>query len=442
MRDEKKKIEQYRERRVARLKKRGIYTEERLDGVEEYRERRNRRLAERNLRLVPKSLDNSSGKCYNKNGQRRADADDVINGEDVDWITLKKNHKHAAINGKGDIVAGPTAIKGKNMSEVKETAQKNAEKKAQQKAAQAPKSEKKELTPEEIAANKAREEAHRKTASSISDNFLKKRGFKKGTSTFTDSIFQSLEHGMTEEKINQVLDNLKPEDIYEINGEHGVIGLASKIDDELKGKSSVCQDIWNKAKENGTPITNDVLEITKSIGASMSGLEFSVKAGLSTAEKIDREHKDYSEASGGKTDPRTDEEVLGGLNDVVRFTQFSDHDNIAQNALKTMDALKKKGYKIVTCKNRYNLPGQDYYDIKIIAQNKDGQQFELQFHSKESLDVKNTNHKLYEEQRKVDTSEARKKELSKIMSANAATIRKPKDYQKVPQIVNGEIVKG
>jgi hypothetical protein len=434
MRDEKKKIEQYRERRTARLKKRGICIDERLDSVDEYRARRERRLLERNYRKFPKTIDKSSAICYDKN--RRNDADDTINGEEVDWRTLE-NKKKIAINGEGEIVAGPNQLKGKSVGEVRETAKQNEQKKQAQKAAQSPEAPKEKPSPEEEARAKAEKERieaeHKKKATEISGSFLKQRGFKKGAKTFTGSIKEALDHGMSEEKIASVLNNLKPEDIYEINGEHGVIGLASKIDDEVVNKSSVCQDIWEKAKNNGTPITNDVLDITKSLGASMSGLEFAVKAGKSTSEKIDRDHADYKKDHDGEQDPRTDEEVLGGLNDLVRYTQVSEHDKIAENAEKTMQALKDRGYKIVVCKNRYaSEKPLDYYDIKIIAQNKDGQNFELQFHSKESLDVKDKNHALYEIQRKVETPENEKIKLGEQMMANSAQLKKPAGYERIP----------
>lgn len=435
MRDEKKKIELYRERRTARLKKRGVIADERLDSVDAYRDRRDKRLSERNFHNFSKSVDSDSGMWYDKNGRkRRNDANDTVNGQEVDWRTLE-NKKKIAINGEGEIVAGPNQLKGKSVGEVRETAKKNEEKKQSQKVAKAQEAPKAEMSEEEKAkaeSEKKRFEAEcKKKATAISDSFIKQRGFKKPTYTFTDSIKQAIEHGMSEEKIDSVLKNLKPEDIYEINGEHGVIGLASKIDDEVVKKSSVCQDIWDKAKNNGTPITNDVLDITKQIGANMSGLEFAVKAGQSTSEKIDREHADFEKDTGEK-DPRTDEEVLGGLNDLVRYTQVSEHDKIAENAEKTMKALEDRGYEIVLCKNRYaSEKPLDYYDIKIIAKNPDGQQFELQFHSKESLDAKDKNHKLYEIARKVDTSDEERERLGKQMMANAAVLKKPAGYERI-----------
>ena len=63
-----------------------------------------------------------------------------------------------------------------------------------------------------------------------------------------------------------------------------------------------------------------------------------------------------------------------------------------------------------------------YRGINTLVQNARGYVFELQFHTKESLEVKEKNHKLYEEQRLASTSKLRKLELDKTMRKNAQMI--------------------
>lgn len=131
MADEKKKIEEYRARKSERLKRRGfiVDTNEHFDSVDAFRQRRNKRLLERNFKKVSKSIDNSLEMWYNKHGrEERSDAGDAIDGENVDWITLK-NGKHVALNGEGEIKAGPKALKGKTIGEVKKQAKENSQKK-------------------------------------------------------------------------------------------------------------------------------------------------------------------------------------------------------------------------------------------------------------------------------------------------------------------------
>ena len=419
MRNERDKIKEYKTRRDARLAKRGMRNghSSRKDGVDAFYDRRNERLANRGIpeiRRVKKArVDSADSGWYNKDGAaNRFDSNQQIAFGlcEREGIKLPKGatprEAWEALKEKG--ITPESAYQNASASQPSGGSDNSGE------------------------VNKAK-------ASSITGSFAKKRGMKKEAPTFSQSVKEALDHGMSEEKIAQVLDNLSDEDFYEINGESGVIGLAAKIDDEVVGKSEEVQRMWEKAKTNGTPITRDVIEITQSLGASMSGLEFAVKAGKSTSEKIDRDHEEDKKE---ERPERTDEEVFASLNDVVRFTQFSPHEKLAENALKTIETLKGKGYTIETCKNRYALEDQEYYDIKIVARNPEGQAFELQFHSKESLEVKNKNHGLYEEQRKVGVSEERKKELGAQMKEIAASLPKPRGFEKVPQIVNGVVKSG
>lgn len=156
MRENKKTIEEYRQRRQKRLDKKNNYSSDRMDSVEAFYERRNERRASKKLPEIKytKSIDKRGNKWYNMDGREgRYDADDEINGEKVDWITVRGNH--IAVNGKGSIVVGPKELKGKTVNEVKKQAQENSEKKSAEKAvspqngngASASGSEKKEYTP-------------------------------------------------------------------------------------------------------------------------------------------------------------------------------------------------------------------------------------------------------------------------------------------------------
>ena len=77
-----------------------------MDRIEEFRKRRSDRLA------VKKFLE-----------RRQARLDARLDAKEI-WRTTE-NGKHYAMNGEGDIVKGPNAMVGKNISEVKEEAKKN-----------------------------------------------------------------------------------------------------------------------------------------------------------------------------------------------------------------------------------------------------------------------------------------------------------------------------
>jgi hypothetical protein len=62
---------------------------------------------------------------------------------------------------------------------------------------------------------------------------------------------------------------------------------------------------------------------------------------------------------------------------------------------------------------------------------KTGYVFELQYHTPESIKVKEINHKLYEKQRLDSTPVARKEELNAQMIKNAASIPIPPSVEKI-----------
>lgn len=135
MQNDRKKILEYKKRRDARLAKRGLSGdgEVRTDCVDAFYNRRNKRLVKRNLPEINRDfnkfpIDKRGEMWYNNSGVgSRFDADQV-NGEDVQWRTTK-NGKHFALNEEGEVVAGPNAMAGKNIKEVKAEAKKNAESK-------------------------------------------------------------------------------------------------------------------------------------------------------------------------------------------------------------------------------------------------------------------------------------------------------------------------
>ena len=67
----------------------------------------------------------------------------------------------------------------------------------------------------------------------------------------------------------------------------------------------------------------------------------------------------------------------------------------------------------------------------------DGQRFEVQMHSEESLEVRNRSHPLYEEARKPSTSPERREELEKQMIELVKTLPMPKDIEKLKSYKGG-----
>lgn len=205
-------------------------------------------------------------------------------------------------------------------------------------------------------------------------------------------------------------------------------GTEAERDHELKGVKPATQQKYNLARSSEKLITPVMQSIASELGCEMTGLEFSVKTGSSVSEKIERK-----KASG-----MTEEEAISSMKDIVRYTQLSDHSAIVKDAIATREKLEAKGYEITEVDNKWLKKDADYKGIHMTVVSPEGQSFELQFHSPESLSVKDKNHKLYEESRKPDTPAPRKKELQAQMRANTASMPDPDGIDGLQNFEKGE----
>lgn len=201
-------------------------------------------------------------------------------------------------------------------------------------------------------------------------------------------------------------------------------GTKAQKDHTVTGKSEEVQKIYDEMRANEPQITDDLCGITSDIGCEMFGLDFSVKTGSSVSEKIDR--KRVEKQLGPEV---TDEQIIRGFADVVRYTAMGPHDELVSKTNGIIDGLEKAGYKVPKVENKYLGKEPDYKGIHLDVVSPTGQKFELQVHSKESMECKEINHKLYEESRKVDTPPERKAELERQMRENAAALPQPKDIE-------------
>ena len=103
--------------------------------------------------------------------------------------------------------------------------------------------------------------------------------------------------------------------------------------------------------------------------------------------------------------------------------------NFTNGYFATQDALIKNGYRIKRVKNTWN-DGAAYKGVNTIIADSYGNEFELQFHTRKSLEVKEGElHKLYERIRKLDREENLQEvaELEARMVRLSNTIPNPKD---------------
>lgn len=180
------------------------------------------------------------------------------------------------------------------------------------------------------------------------------------------------------------------------------------------------------AKQKEPVLTKALQECAKQAGGRMVGLDFAVKSEGSLTRKIRSEMKEDGGISVS--------EAAARMKDVNRYTMQLTEDNFASGYKQTMDTLAGQGYELVRVKNTLTNPNAAYRGVNTNIRNPDGSIWELQFHTKTSLDIKEVNHKLYEKQRLDDTPAAEKASLSKQMAQNAASIPTPKDIESIQNI--------
>jgi len=244
-------------------------------------------------------------------------------------------------------------------------------------------------------------------------------------------------------EFNSTVKNLKPSDIvYQDNGKIASIpGLAAKIDNKVQfkdrpAKSEEVQKMYDDIRSREQKITSDVIDMSKDLGCYMSGLEFSMKSGSHFAEKIDRKKADIinERRKNGEDNPEiSDEEVAAKIGDCVRYTMMTDNGKMVDNAKKVIDEFKKRGYKIRKVENKF-FPDKEgdnvnYKGIHIDAISPDGQNFEFQIHSNETMKLKEANHPLYSKWKEKDgvkRTQAEKDQIDKQMQDNAKAVADPK----------------
>ena len=266
---------------------------------------------------------------------------------------------------------------------------------------------------------------------------------KKGTS-YNHEIMSEVERIARDDEKNgrvpkgsfdKVVDSLTDKDVVYQKGEGGkefasVPGLAGKVDTKTYGKSPEVQAAYDKLAKEGPKIASDMVGVSKDSGMYLTGLENCVKGGSHVSEKIDRKYNPEKDG--------TEADYVANMGDAVRFTAMTTNDNYVEGVKKMISGLEKKGFTIEGVENKFvdEKTGKEKLDsvyraVHLDVRNKNGCRFEVQIHSEESLAVKNKNHAMYEEQRKVGTSPERVAELDKAMADNWKKYKNPKGIETI-----------
>lgn len=193
------------------------------------------------------------------------------------------------------------------------------------------------------------------------------------------------------------------------------------------------EDYYAESVKKEPQITEALRSAVDNTDAALVGLDYRLKTKDSYRRKVKKEVLDVQEKvnARGLKYTVTENDVISNMRDVVRYTCLSDKTNFINNYKGITDDLSKKGYSVVRVKNTFK-PNAPYKGINTIIQDSNGYNFELQFHTKQSFDLKNgILHELYEKERLVTTPEAEKELLRKKMKEISDSIVFPDDIGKI-----------
>ncbi|CIZ41211.1 minor capsid protein [Streptococcus pneumoniae] len=179
------------------------------------------------------------------------------------------------------------------------------------------------------------------------------------------------------------------------------------------------EQLLSKISKAEPKITSDMQRIAGE--NKLAGLEFRKKTAESLARKITTD----SQAENISLSKATSK-----INDALRYTTIFDPDTFAKEYLKMKQKLIAEGYKVVKVKNTWLIDGP-YKGVNTVVE-KDGINFEMQYHTQESFDLKNGPlHELYEKYRDTSTSDRERMKLFKEMLDLSNELEIPKNIERV-----------
>lgn len=145
----------------------------------------------------------------------------------------------------------------------------------------------------------------------------------------------------------------------------------------------IAEKLIKKYEPNVDTIANDILGVTEQQGGIMVGLDFRLKRPDSLTRKL---YADVREAK-EKGQTITLQDAANKMGDVARFTSCFEPKDFQKGADAVIRSLQQKGYELVKFKN-YFQPGSSYKGLNCNFKDKNGNIFELQFHTPETMKIK------------------------------------------------------
>ena len=181
---------------------------------------------------------------------------------------------------------------------------------------------------------------------------------------------------------------------------------------------------YNREVANEPAITEALKKIAEANKLKMEGLENRIKTKASYLRKINKKTR-------GSTDPKIIKGITESAHDTIRYTYMGEPEKLVDNFETVSRELRDQGYTLIDINNTWLDKKNPYNGLNTTFAAPNGQKFEIQFHTPESLRVKEEMHKLYEEQRLETTPPQRKVELMQQMADMAEGMQAPAGIEKI-----------
>jgi len=180
-----------------------------------------------------------------------------------------------------------------------------------------------------------------------------------------------------------------------------------------------------RTKEYEPEVTSMLEEIATQTRGEFAGLEHRLKKMERLAEKIcdDMIEKDL-----------TADEAAAQVNDALRFTLLYDADEFVEKVKETQRLLAERGFVQYDHKwKNFFKPGDDYDGYNTVVHNPEtGEKFELQFHTHETIVIKEDCHKMYKIWRTLPEGSPKRLSLWEKMGGLWNNYPRPANWQSLP----------
>jgi len=174
-------------------------------------------------------------------------------------------------------------------------------------------------------------------------------------------------------------------------------------------------------------LTKPLVATVTGLGGEMEGLDFRLKSQASIESKIRRDAEEAGVSA---------EVAAKGVTDLVRYTAIFEPRTFTRDVETTQAALEEQGWRPYDHKYRnYFSPGNAYQGYNTVMVNKAGLRFELQFHTRDSFEIKERGHLLYEEARELPAGSPRREQLNAEMAGLWDSFNRPTDWESLPGTV-------